>query len=138
VLICSGGQAALGTTLRALARPGDVLLVESPTYIGALAAARNAGLTVLPVPADNDGVRPDLLAEALTRTGARLVYLQPLYANPHGATLAPERRAAVLDAVAQAGAFIIEDDWARDMAITGDLRRWPPTTRTGTSSCCAR
>ncbi len=124
VLVCSGGQAALGTTLRALARPGDVLLVESPTYIGALAAARNAGLTVMPVPADNDGVRPDLLADALTRTGARLVYLQPLYANPHGATLAHDRRAAVLDAVAQAGAFIIEDDWARDMPIAGD--RPPP------------
>ena len=44
------------------------------------------------------------------RTGARVVYLQPLFANPHGATLAPERRAQVLDAVRAAGAFLIEDD----------------------------
>jgi DNA-binding transcriptional MocR family regulator len=124
VLICSGGQAALGTTLRALSTPGDTLLVESPTYIGALAAARAAGLRVLPVPADHDGVRPDLLADALERTRARLVYLQPLYANPHGATLAAERRGDVLEAVRRAGAFIIEDDWARDMPIDGE--RPPP------------
>ncbi len=120
VLICSGGQSSLGTTLRALGSPGDTLLVESPTYVGVLAVARACGLHVKPVPADRDGVRPDLLADALERTGARLVYLQPLFANPHGATLAPERRAAVLEAVRAAGAFVIEDDWARDMAIDGD------------------
>ncbi len=120
VLICSGGQAALGTTLRALAAPGDTLLVESPTYIGVLAAARACGLRVLPVPADHEGVRPELLADALERTRARLVYLQPLFANPHGATLSPDRRAAVLEAVTRAGAFVIEDDWARDMPIDAD------------------
>lgn len=119
VVICSGGQSALGTTFRALGAPGAVVLVESPTYGGALAAASAAGLRPLPVPADADGVRPDLLAEALQRTGARLVYCQPAFANPHGATLAPERRPAVLEAVARAGAFLIEDDWARDLAIDG-------------------
>ncbi len=124
VLICSGGQSALGTTLRALGTPGDLLLVESPTYVGALAAARAAGLAALPVPADHEGIRPDLLADALERTGARLVYLQPLYANPHGATLSRDRRAAVLEAVTRAGAFVIEDDWARDLHIDGD--RPPP------------
>ncbi|HET9103791.1 MAG TPA: PLP-dependent aminotransferase family protein [Solirubrobacteraceae bacterium] len=117
VVVCSGGQAALGTTLRSLSSPGDIILVESPTYIGLLAAARTAGLQVLPVPADTDGVRPDLLEAALRRTGARLVYLQPLYANPHGAVLTPERRARVLATVSEAGAFVIEDDWARDLAI---------------------
>src|SRR5581483_88210 len=63
------------------------------------------------------GVRPDLLAEALRATGARVFYCQPTFANPHGATLAPERRAAVLQAVRDAGAFLIEDDWARDFAL---------------------
>ncbi|NJC70877.1 PLP-dependent aminotransferase family protein [Planosporangium thailandense] len=120
MVICPGGQAALATAFRALAAPGDTVLVESPTYLGALAAARAAGLTVVGVPADADGVRPDLLATALRNTGARLFYCQPLYANPHGAVLAADRRAAVADAVHAAGAFLLEDDYARDLAIDGD------------------
>ncbi|MER7008117.1 PLP-dependent aminotransferase family protein [Dactylosporangium sp. NPDC000555] len=120
VVICPGGQSALSTAFRALAAPGDAVLVESPTYLGALAAARAAGLRVVPVPADAEGVRPDLLAAALRRTGARLFYCQPLFANPHGATLAPARRAAVMAEVRAAGAFLIEDDYARDLAIDAD------------------
>jgi DNA-binding transcriptional MocR family regulator len=120
VVVCPGGQPALATAFRALAGPGDSVLVEAPTYLGAVAAARAAGLRVVPVPSDADGVRADLLAAALQRTGARLVYLQPLHANPHGATLAAERRGPVLDAVRRAGAFLVEDDWARDLLIDGD------------------
>lgn len=119
VVVCPGGQAALVTAVRALASAGGTVLVESPTYRGALAAVRAAGLTPLPVPSDLDGIRPDLLAEALDRTGARVVYLQPLHANPHGATLAADRRAEVLEVAARAGAFLIEDDWARDLTIDG-------------------
>ena len=120
MVICPGGQAALSSALRALAAPGDTLLVESPTYLGALATARAAGLRVVPVPADADGVLPDQLAAAFARTGARLFYCQPLYANPTGATLAAHRRADVADAVRDAGAFLIEDDYARDLAIDGE------------------
>jgi DNA-binding transcriptional MocR family regulator len=122
VLICPGGQAALATAFRALSAPGEPVLVESPTYLGAVAAARAAGVRVVPVPSDGDGVRSDLLASSLARTGARLVYLQPLHANPHGASLAPARRAPVLEAARAAGAFVLEDDWARDLpAGTGPL-----------------
>jgi DNA-binding transcriptional MocR family regulator len=117
VLITPGGQAALSAVFRHLAGPGDPLVLESPTYVGALAAARAAGLTLVPVPGDTDGVQPDALADALSRTGARLVYLQPRYGNPTGAVLAPDRRAAVLEAAARAGAFILEDDWMRDFDL---------------------
>ncbi|MBB5113870.1 PLP-dependent aminotransferase family protein [Micromonospora echinospora] len=120
MVICPGGQAALSSTLRALTTPGDTVLVESPTYLGALAAARAAGLRVVPVPADADGVRPDQLAAAFARTGARLFYCQPLYANPHGATLSPARRTQVAEAAREAGAFLIEDDYARDLTIDGE------------------
>jgi DNA-binding transcriptional MocR family regulator len=112
VVLCPGSQAALATAFR--------VLVESPTSLGALAAARAAGLRPVPVPADADGVRPGLLADAFARTGARLLYLQPTFADPHGTVLAPERRTEVLDVVAAAGAFAIEDDAARDLAIDGD------------------
>ncbi len=123
MVICPGGQAALSSALRALTAPGDTLLVESPTYLGALAAARAAGLRVVPVPVDAEGVRPDQLAAAFARTGSRLFYCQPLHANPHGATLAARRRADVAEALRDAGAFLIEDDYARDLTIDGEAPR---------------
>ncbi len=117
VLITTGGQAALSAVFRHLCAPGDPVIVESPTYVGALAAARAAGLMLVPVPGDGDGVRPDALADALARSGARLLYLQPRYTNPTGSVLAPDRRAAVLAAAARHGAFVVEDDWVRDFDL---------------------
>lgn len=113
VLVTSGGQSALSATLRSLARPGEPVLFAVPTYPGALAAARAAGIVPVPVPADTDGVRPDLLARAFDTTGARVLYTQPTWANPDGSVLSPDRRGAVLAAAARAGAFVVEDDWAR-------------------------
>lgn len=113
VLVVSGGQAALTHAFRALAAPGAPVLVETPTYPGALAAAGAAGLRATAVPVDSGGVRPDLLAEAFAVTGARVFYCQPTLHNPTGATLTRERRDQVLAVARAAGAFVIEDDFAR-------------------------
>ncbi|KUM96538.1 GntR family transcriptional regulator [Streptomyces cellostaticus] len=125
VLIAAGGQSALATALRALAPPGAPVLVESPTYPGMLALARAAGLRPVPVPVDPDGVRPDLLADAFRATGARVFVCQPLFQNPTGAVLAPDRRAEVLRIARSAGAFVIEDDFVRRLvhADAGPLPR---------------
>ncbi|MBW8483639.1 aminotransferase-like domain-containing protein [Actinomadura parmotrematis] len=117
VLIAAGGQQALTTVLRAVPPPGSPLLVESPTYLGALAVARACGLQPVPVPVDGEGVRPDLLAEAFALTGARALYCQPTFHNPTGATMGAARRARVLEAARAAGAFVIEDDYARHLAV---------------------
>lgn len=119
VLICPGSQAALAAAFAALAEPGAPVLIESPTYTGAIVAARAAGLRLVPVPTDADGVRPDLLAQAFARTGARLFYGQPTYANPTGATLSASRRSGVLEVLEGAGALMIEDDWCRDLGFEG-------------------
>lgn len=113
VLITAGGQSALATALRALAPPGAPVLVESPTYPGMLALARAAGLRPVPVPVDADGVRPDLLADAFRATGARVFVCQPLFQNPTGAVLAPARRDRIVRIARDAGAFVVEDDFAR-------------------------
>jgi DNA-binding transcriptional MocR family regulator len=118
-LITSGGQSALSAVFRALVPAGAPLLVESPTYPGALAVARAAGLRPVPVPADRDGVIPAHLAEAFGRTGAQALYCQPTYHNPTGAVLAAARRPEVLSAAATAGAFVIEDDFARWLPHAG-------------------
>ncbi|XVQ13336.1 PLP-dependent aminotransferase family protein [Spirillospora sp. CA-255316] len=117
VLITGGGQQSLTTVLRALLPPGSPLLVESPTYLGVLAIARAGGLHPVPVPTDGEGLRPDLLAEAFAMTGARAVYVQPTLQNPTGTVLPPRRRELVIEAARAAGAFVIEDDFARHLAI---------------------
>ncbi|BFO20021.1 hypothetical protein SHKM778_64090 [Streptomyces sp. KM77-8] len=78
-----------------------------------LAIARAAGLRPVPVPVDADGVRPALLADAFRATGARVFVCQPLFQNPTGAVLAPERRGEVLRIAREAGAFVVEDDFVR-------------------------
>ncbi|MER7340648.1 PLP-dependent aminotransferase family protein [Streptomyces sp. NPDC000075] len=116
VMITAGGQSALTTALRALAPPGAPVLVESPTYPGLLAIARASGCRPVPVPVDADGVRPELLAAAFEATGARLFVCQPLFQNPTGAVLSAERRPEVLRIARAAGAFVVEDDYARSLA----------------------
>ncbi|WP_067395017.1 aminotransferase-like domain-containing protein [Streptomyces sp. F-3] len=126
VLITAGGQSALTTALRALAPPGAPVLVESPTYPGMLAIARSSGLRPVPVPVDADGVRPELLADAFRATGARVFVCQPLFQNPTGAVLAPDRRARVLRTAREAGAFVVEDDFVRRLAHEGSGPLPPP------------
>ena len=128
VLVMPGGQSALSSIFRSLARPGDVVLMESPGYWGAIAAARQAGLVVEPVPraageaSGFDAVDPVVLAEAFDRTRARLFYAMPHFANPTGATWSRERASALLDVARQNDAFLIEDDWAHDFAIDAPVR----------------
>ncbi|MGH3399371.1 MAG: PLP-dependent aminotransferase family protein [Streptosporangiaceae bacterium] len=124
VVVTAGGQGAITAAFRALVPAGGRLLVESPTYPGALAVARAAGLRPVPVPADAFGVIPDLLADAFARSGALAFYCQPAYHNPAGTVLAGPRREAVLAAAAAAGAFVIEDDCCRWLAHG---QRPPPT-----------
>ena len=89
VTICPGTQAANAAAFRALAAPGEPVLVESPTYVGAIAAALAAGLRLVPVPSDAEGVRPDHLAEAFPgapahgcSTASRAMPIRPAPCSP--------------------------------------------------------
>ncbi|OEV03699.1 PLP-dependent aminotransferase family protein [Streptomyces oceani] len=126
VLITAGGQGALTTALRGLGSPGSPVLVESPAYPGVLAVARAAGLRPVPVPVDADGVRTDLLAEAFEATRSRAFVCQPLFHNPTGAVLSSPRRAEVLRVARAAGAFVVEDDFARRLAHADSPTLPPP------------
>ncbi len=129
VILVSGGQAALAATFRTLVPFGGPILVESPTYFGALGVARSLGLKPVPVPLDAEGIRADLLEAAFASTGARALYLQPAFSNPSGITLSPERRKDVLRLAERAGAFVIEDDYARDLGF--GVAPNPPLFREG-------
>lgn len=118
VLVTAGGQPALAACFRSLGKPEDPIIVESPTYQGALAVARTSGLVPIGVPTDGSGLRADLLADTLDATGARLVYSQPKWSNPTGERMTPTRRAEILDLVGSRNVFLIENDAARDLELS--------------------
>lgn len=117
VLVVAGGQQGLVFAMRTLAEPGSTVITESPSYPGAILAAQSAGLRIASVPSDEHGILVDQLATELERTRARVIYLQPSYANPTGVALSAERRREVIALAVAHGAFIIEDDWARLLNI---------------------
>jgi DNA-binding transcriptional MocR family regulator len=122
VLVVAGSQSGLSSIFRALVGPGRPLLIESPTYWGALLAAEQAGVTLVPVPVGAHGPDPDDVQRAFATTGARAFYAQPNFANPTGAQWSTETGRAVLDVVRAHGAFLVEDDWAHDLGIDADPR----------------
>ena len=122
VLIASGGQAALAASFRALAAPGETIVMESPTYWGAIGAARAAGLVIVPVPRVDGAPSPDDLDAALQASGARVFYAQPSYANPTGDRWTPLQRREIVHVVTDRRAFLIEDDWAHDFGIDEPVR----------------
>ncbi|WP_258175362.1 aminotransferase-like domain-containing protein [Actinopolyspora mortivallis] len=126
VLICGAGQSALSTALRALCQPNDPVVIESPTYPGTIAAIRAAGLRTIPVPLDREGLRTDYLEQALARTGARVVIVQPLFQNPAGVSLSERRRHEIRTTARHYAAFVIEDDFARHLAHTDSGQLPPP------------
>ena len=117
VIVLPGSQGGLGSIFRALVGSGQPLLMESPTYWGAILAAAQAGVRVIPVPSGPDGPDPEEVARAFTETGARMFYAQPSHANPTGAQWPARRGEQVLDVVREHGAFLVEDDWAHDFGI---------------------
>lgn len=119
-LIIAGSQSGLSSIFRTLVGPGQPLVVESPTYWGAILAAEQAGVVLVPVPSGSTGPDPEEVERAFVLTGARAFYAQPNFANPTGAQWSPDIGMAVLDIVRARNAFLIEDDWAHDLGIEAD------------------
>ena len=120
VVVLPGSQSGLSSIFRALVSPGRPLLIESPSYWGALLAAGQAGVRLIPVPSSPNGPDPEDVDRAFEETGARAFYAQPNYANPTGAQWSRNVASQILGVVKAHGAFLIEDDWAHDFGITTD------------------
>ena len=115
VMTTSGSQQGLDLTARVLIAPGDVVLVEVPTYTGAIAAFRNAQCRLVGVRQDADGINLDDLDATLMReraAGARvnLLYLVPNFQNPAGILLALDKRQRLLEWADRRNMLIVEDD----------------------------
>jgi 2-aminoadipate transaminase len=109
ILITSGSQQALDLLGKIFINRGDRILVESPTYLGALQAWNAYGAEYIAVPADENGMQTDQLEEAL-RIGPKFIYVLPNFQNPTGTTLPLERRQKLVELADRYGVPIVEDD----------------------------
>lgn len=115
VLIASGSAHAIGLACEVLVDPGDVVLVESPTFPGSMRTFRSFGAEQVAVPMDDDGMRVDELASALDRVAqqgrrAKFIYCIPTHQNPAGSTLPLARREKVVELARRYNTLILEDD----------------------------
>ncbi|WP_430784751.1 PLP-dependent aminotransferase family protein [Actinoplanes sp. G11-F43] len=122
VVVTVGGQQALDLLARLFLDPGDVVLAEGPTYVGALGVFQAAQAQVRHVAMDADGLIPAALEEAIARTGgrAKFLYTIPTFQNPAGVTLSEDRREQILDICERAGLLVIEDDPYGMLSFEGD------------------
>jgi len=119
VLITSGSQQALDLIGKLLINAGDKVLVEAPTYLGALQAFSIYGADYVAVPSDEDGLRTQLL-EAPLRSGPKFMYVLPNFQNPGGTTLAEGRRHELVLLADKFGIPIIEDDPYGQLRFEGE------------------
>ena len=115
IVVTVGSQQALDLLARIFIDPGDVILVEAPSYVGALGAFASYQAQIVHVAMDDDGLIPEALAEAIRRTAAagrkaKFLYTVPNFHNPAGVTLAAGRRHRILDICQRAGLLVVEDN----------------------------
>jgi 2-aminoadipate transaminase len=125
VVVTVGGQQAIDLVARLFLDPGDVVLAEGPTYVGALGAFQAAQARVVHVAMDDDGLIPEALEQAITDVAAaghraKFLYTIPTYQNPAGVTLTEERRERVLEICESAGLLVVEDDPYGQLGFAGD------------------
>ena len=119
VMVTSGSQQALALVCQTLLRPGDAVLVESPTYDVALQLFRSLDVTVVGAPSDVDGLVVEQIEPLLQRHHPKLVYTVPNFANPTGACMTAPRRRMLLELATRYNTPIVEDDFAGDLRFEG-------------------
>ena len=119
VLITSGSQQALDLIGKLLINRGDRILIEAPTYLGALQAFNVYGAQYMSVPVDDDGLLTDQLDFSL-RAGPKFMYVVPNFQNPAGVTLSEGRRHQLILLADKYGIPIVEDDPYGQLRYEGD------------------
>jgi len=124
VLITIGSQQGLDIIGRVFLDPGDVVIVERPSYMAALQVFRSYRVEMVGVEQDDDGMRPERLEETLAALGRagkhpKLIYVVPDFQNPSGVTMSAPRRQAVLDLARAHRTLLVEDSPYRELRFEG-------------------
>lgn len=121
VIVTGGSTQALDLACRVLLEPGDAVIVENPTFLGALEIFATFEVDVVPVDCDGDGMRMDKLQEALeSYPRAKVIYTIPTFQNPAGTTLPLARRQRMVELAQDFNVAIFEDDPYGDLQYSGE------------------
>lgn len=126
IVILTGSQQGIDMLPKAFVDRGDIVFVETPTYVGAIQAFGNYGTNMIPIATDESGMVPEALVEAiktLRRQGEgdrmKMVYLIPDFQNPAGVTMSEKRRIGVLEVAARNGLLVVDDAPYRYLRFEG-------------------
>lgn len=119
IIITSGSTQGIGLAAKTLINPGDVILAESPTFIGALQTFLTYEADVRGVAMDEHGMIIDALEEGIKKHNPKFVYTIPTFQNPTGRTMSDERRAKMVQICESCGVLILEDDPYCDLRYSG-------------------
>jgi DNA-binding transcriptional MocR family regulator len=117
ILVSTGAHQGISLVARQTLQPGDAVLVESPTFPGALDIFRRFGARTIPIPVDADGARSDVLEDLVARTAPKLIYVSPHFHNPTGAVMPEGRRREVAEVADRERVVVIEDLAMGDLAL---------------------
>lgn len=120
ILVTTGSQQALGLIASMLVDPGDVVLVENPSYLAALQCFGFAGARLVPAPCDDEGLDPEALPALIAEHRPKFLYLVPTFQNPTGRTLPAERRHRLAEIAAEHGLWLVEDDPYGELRYDGE------------------
>ncbi|MCU0606973.1 MAG: PLP-dependent aminotransferase family protein [Candidatus Edwardsbacteria bacterium] len=125
ILVTAGSQQGLDLVAKVFVDPGDILIVELPSYIGGLQAFTSYRARMVGIPMDDQGMRMDKLEKALAKLAKRgkkpkFIYTVPDFQNPSGVTMSLERRKQLLALAYRYGVPILEDSPYRDLRFTGE------------------
>ena len=110
LIVTTGSQQALDLIGKTLISPGDVVIVEAPTFLATIQCFRLYGAHIIGAPIDANGVDVDRLEQLIAQHKPKLIYLIPTFGNPSGATLSLSRRLRILALAASTGTVVVEDD----------------------------
>ncbi len=119
VMMLSGSQQGIDLAARVFLDPGDIVVIEEPTYFPAIQLFRTAGARIMTVPVDENGMKVDVLEQLLHRYRPKLIYTIPTYQNPTGTEMSLDRRKRLVELARQFNVVILEDDAYGDLCYEG-------------------
>jgi DNA-binding transcriptional MocR family regulator len=120
VMVANGSMEAAAMLFEHMLEPGDRVVVEQPSYDRTLLLLQRAGVELVPVPLEADGLDVEVLEAALSNGPVKLAHIIPNFHNPAGCTLSAEKRARVVELAAEHGFWIFEDDPYRELPFEGE------------------
>jgi 2-aminoadipate transaminase len=119
VMLLSGSQQGIDLAARLLLDPGDIVVIEEPTYFPAIQVFKTAGARIISVPVQEDGMQLDMLEQLLHRYRPKLIYTNPSYHNPTGTEMSLEKRRRLVELAERYNVLVLEDDAYGDLTYEG-------------------